>query len=66
MSLGYTALEDDLFMPKGYYTTEKDGIPVIFDSGCTHAVAPVKTDFIGKITPINKLMNELGATIRVV
>ena len=66
MSLGYTALEDDLFVPKGYYTNEKDGIPVIFDSGCTHAMAPVKTDVIGKITPTNKLMNGLGATVRVV
>ena len=53
-------------MPKGYYTNEKDGIPVIFDSGCTHAMAPVKTDVIGKITPTNKLMNGLGATVRVV
>ena len=39
---------------------KRDGIPVIFDSGCTHAVAPEKLDCIGKITPINKLMNGLG------
>ena len=39
---GYTALEDDLFVPNGYYTNKRDGIPVIFDSGCTHAVAPVE------------------------
>ena len=55
-----------MFVPKGYYANEKDGISVIFDSGCTHAVVPVKSDFVGKITPINKLMNGLGATVRVV
>ena len=59
---GFTALDDDLFVPKGYYGNNKDGIPVIFDSGCNHAVAPIKSDFIGKITPVHKQINGLGAT----
>ena len=63
---GYTALEDDLFVPKGYYSNEGGGIPVIFDSGCTHALSPFESDFVGDITPINKLMNGLGATVNVV
>ena len=62
---GLTALDDNLFVPKGYYYNNKDGIPVIFDSGCNHAVAPIESDFIGKITPVHKQMNGLGATATV-
>ena len=58
---GYTALENDLFLPKGVYNSEK-GVLIIFDSGCTHAVTPYANDFIGKLTPVNKTMNGLGAT----
>ena len=32
---GYTSLDDDLLVPRGYYGSD-DGIPVIFDSLCTH------------------------------
>ena len=39
---------------------------MIFDSGCTHAVAPVESDFVGEITSINKLMNGLEAIVNVV
>ena len=63
---GYNALENDLFVPKSYHTNKRDGIPVIFDSGCTHVGAPVESDFVGEITPINKMMNGLGATVKVV
>ena len=59
-------MEDDIFVPKRYYALKRDGIPVIFDSGYNHAVAPVKSDFIQKITSINKLMNILEATTNVV
>ena len=61
----FTALENDLFLTKGYYSGEGD-VPIIFYSGCTHAVTPFKSDFVGKITPVNKLMNGLGATVTVV
>ena len=39
----YTALDDDLFLPRGIYNSDK-GVPIIFDSGCTHAVTPFKED----------------------
>ena len=55
-------MDDNLFVPKGYYVSDKDNIPVIFDSGCNHAVAPVESDFVGIITPLHKQMNGLGAT----
>ena len=61
---GYTALENDLFLPKGVYNSEK-GVPIIFDSGCTHAVTPYASDFIGKLTPVRKTMNGLGATTQI-
>ena len=32
----YTALEDYLFLQRGIYNSDK-GVPIIFDSGCTHA-----------------------------
>ena len=44
---------------------EKDGIPVIFDSGCSHALTPLESDFVGHITPIDKVMNGLGATVKI-
>jgi hypothetical protein len=61
----YTALEEDLFLPRGIYSSDK-GVPIIFDSGCTHAVTPYTEDFIGDIKPVKKLMNGLGATAEVV
>ena len=36
---GFTAIDDDLFIPKGVYK-DKTGVDIIFDSGCTHAVTP--------------------------
>ena len=60
----FTALEDNLFLPRRCYK-EDDGVLVIFESGCTHAVTSFVSDFIGKITPLNKLMNGLGATTSV-
>ena len=61
---GYTVLEQDLFLPKGVYNSEK-GVPIIFDSGCTNAVTPYASDFMGKLTPVSKPMNGLGATTQI-
>ena len=61
----FTALDDGLFVSRGCYGN-KDGIPIIFDSGCTHAITPHASDFIGKIILFNKLMNGLGATVNIV
>ena len=44
---------------------QSDGIPVIFGSGCTIAVTPRASDFINKITLVDKLINGLGATVKV-
>ena len=38
---------------------KRDGILVIFDSGYTHTVAPVESDFVGEITPIRRQMHVL-------
>ena len=40
-------------------------MPIIFDSECTHAVTPFEDDFVGKVKPVRKLMNGLGATAEV-
>ena len=61
----FIALDDDLFFPRGYYGNT-DGIPIIFDSGCTYAVTPHASDFIRKIIPVNKSTSGLGATTNVV
>ncbi len=57
---GFPAVDTDLFLPKGLYKGEK-GVDIIFDSGCTHAVTPHETDFVGRVTPVAKVMNGLGA-----
>ena len=52
---GYTAITDDLFLPTGYYTDSQQ-MNIVFDSGCTTSVTPNKSDFIGEITTVNKIM----------
>ena len=44
---------------------KKYGIPVIFDSECSHILTSLESDCIGPITPINKVMNGLGATVKI-
>ena len=61
----YTAVDDDLFLPKGIYKAD-EGVPIIFDSGCTHAVTPYEEDFVGTIKPISKVMNGLGAQAKII
>ena len=61
----FTALDKDLFSPLGLYAGE-DGKPIIFGLGCTLAVTPYMSDFIGRIKPMQKTMNDLGATAKVV
>ena len=56
----YTALDDDLFLPRGRYVG-KDGVPIIFDTGCSISVTPHKQDFVGTIRPMNKLMTGLSS-----
>lgn len=56
INCAFTALEDDLFPPRGYYA-RIDDVPIIFDSRCTHTVTPFITDFIGRITLVDKRMN---------
>ena len=60
---GFTDLETNLFRPMGLYTGS-DYKPVVFDSGCTLAVTPFKSDFEGPINPVEKHMNGLGATAK--
>ena len=45
---------------------QSDGIPVIFDSGYNIAVMPHASGFINKITPVDKIMDGLGATAKVI
>ena len=59
-----TCLDNDLYLPKGLYSTRTKGIPIIFDSGCSVVVSPSKADFGDTLVPSNKNMLELGATVR--
>ena len=61
---GFTTLETDLFRPMILYTGS-DYKSVAFDSGCTSAITPFKSDFEGPIIPVDKYMNGLGATTKV-
>ena len=54
----YTAIEEDLYSPKGYYIGI-DHIPIIFDSGCTVAITPFIGDFVGPIQKCNKTIGGL-------
>ena len=56
----YTALDNDLFLPKGYYVGN-DGVPIIFDTGYSISVIPHKQDFVDTIRPMNKLMTGLSS-----
>ena len=64
-NFGYAALNTDVFNPVGIYT-QTNGIPVIFNSECTVVVIPHATDFVNKITPVNRLMNGLVTTEKVI
>ena len=59
-----TVIDDDLFIPKGLYKSDKE-VDIIFDSGCTHAVTPHAEDFVGILIPANKIMNGLGAKVKI-
>ena len=43
----FTALEEDLFNPKGFHS-DNSNKPVVFDSGCTISITPFKEDFVGE------------------
>ena len=60
----FTALEDILFMPKGFYLDSGDK-PVVFDSGCTVSITPFKEDFVGKIKPVKRTITGLSSTVEV-
>ena len=60
----YTALDDDLYGPKGYYLGA-DQIPVIFDSECTVAITPFTEDFVGPIHKCNKTTGGLTCKAQV-
>ena len=60
----FTALEEDLFAPKRFYTDNGD-IPVVFDSGCTVSIIPYKDDFVGTITNVKKTITGLSSTVEV-
>ena len=60
----FTALEEDLFMPRGFYVGSGDK-PVVFDSGCTMSITPFKEDFVGKIDPVQKTITGLSSTVEV-
>ena len=40
----FTAIQDDSFAPKGYYSSEDEKAPIVFDSGCSVAVTPYASD----------------------
>ena len=61
---GYTAINDDLFLPTGYYADSQQ-MDIVFDSGCTTSVTPNKSDFIGEITTVNKIMQGLSSTTKI-
>ena len=60
----FTALEEDLFSPKGFYVGPGSK-PIVFDSGCSIAVTPFKEDFVGGITLVQKTMSSLLSTSKV-
>jgi hypothetical protein len=61
---GYSAIDDDLFLPTGYYTDSQQ-MDIVFDSGCTTSVTPNKSDFVGDITEVHKIMQGLSSTTKI-
>ena len=60
----FTVLEEDVFCPKGFYIGNGDK-PIVFDSGCSIARTPFKDDFLGKITPVQKIITGLSSISKV-
>ena len=60
----FNKLLDYVFIPVGMYVNDND-IAIVFDSGCSVAVAPHLEDFIGPITKVDKTMRGLGASVKV-
>ena len=49
----FTAIEDDLFLPKGYYIIGDSKLPIVFDSGFSFYVT-LYASFIGSINKVDK------------
>ena len=62
---GYTAINDNIFMPKEFFVYDKV-LEVIFDSGCTIAMSSSKEHSIGEIQPVSKIMQGLDSIGEVV
>ena len=62
--LSFTAIDGDLYVPKGYYIQE-DNTKIIFDSGCSVSIAPFTSDFVGPLLPSNKTIGELTGKAKV-
>ena len=60
----FTALEDELFMTKGFYVDVGDK-SVVFNSGCTISITPFKEDFVGDISPVRNTITGLSSTVEV-
>ena len=65
MNLGYKLLNKDLFLPTGMDLTREEGLPIIFDSGCSVAVLPYEEDFGETLTKVSKTMVGLEVAVRV-
>ena len=65
LTIGMTCLEDDIYLPKGLYSTGTRGIPIIFDSGCSVVVSPSKADFGDTLIPSTKIIVWLRVTVKV-
>ena len=60
----FTALENDLFAPKGFYIGNGDK-PTVFDSGCSIAVTPHLEDFVEEVKQVKKTTTGLSSTVQV-
>ena len=60
----FTALDDEIFSPIWFYIGT-DKIIIVFNSGCTVAVAPHNKYFVGTIKSVQKTTTELSAHAQV-
>ena len=55
--LSFTTIDDDLYVPKGYYIQE-DNTKIIFDSGCSVSSTLFASDFVGLLLHSTKTLED--------
>ena len=54
-------------VPMAYHSEDRSGMPIVLDTGCSHSLSPVSSDFIGPIKPCKQRnLRGLNGTVDIV